>query len=175
MTRTPFLALSLLVGLSISCGDTPTAVQDDAVQSAVEFSPELRVVGKGNGAEVSWDSFGFVIEGCDWGETVFVEGFFHTVVKVSKPDHRNIQYVFHLNAKAVGFGPVSGSKYVWSDRESFQFRENGAREGFKASLHSRLIGQGGATNMEFFGNVTFFHNANGDVTVDFDDFRQVCK
>lgn len=175
MRHTPFLALVLLTGLSISCGDAPTAVQDDAVFSLEDQLPALVVAGGGSGAEVNWDSFSFEIEGCDWGETVSVEGFYHTVLKVSKPGHQNGQYIFHLNAKAVGEGPISGLKYTWADRESFHFRDNGKGSGFKGSLHSRLIGQGGATDMEFFGNVTFFTNANGGVTVDYDGFREICR
>jgi len=179
MRHTPFLALSLLVALSISCGDAPTAVEDEAVQPAEELSLDLLVAGKGNGAEVSWGVFHFppfAVEGFDCGEDVVVDGFAHTVRKDPVPGARNQHAFLTVNAQGVGIGQLTGARYIWSDKfTTYHYRGNGKAAGFKSLVHSRLIGQGSAKNISFFFNFTFVQNANGETTVEVSETRQVCK
>ena len=179
MRRTPFLVLSLLVGLSISCGDAPTAVEDEAVQSAEELSLEFRVAGKGNGAEVSWSEFQFppfVVDGFPCGEDVLVQGFAHTVRKNLVPGARNQHAFLTVNAQGFGTGQTSGAKYIWSDKfTSYHYRGNGKAAGFKTKIHTRLIGQGSAEDVRFSYDFNFVQNANGETTVEVGNSHRVCK
>ena len=179
MRRTPLLVLIPLVGFSISCGDVPTAVQDDAVSSEEGFSPELRVAGKESAAEVSWGEFEFVpfpIDGFECGENVLVRGFFHTVRKTAVDGKPNQHGLLTVNAQGVGVGELTGAKYIWADKvTSYHFRGNGKASGFKEQTNSRLIGQGSVPNAQFSFDFTFIQNANGVTTVEVSNARQICK
>ena len=179
MRYTPFLALVLLTGLSISCGDAPTAVQDEAVLSLEDHLPALVVAGTGRGAEVSWGEFQFppfFVEGFDCGEDVVVNGYAHTVEKKVVAGARNQHAFLTVNAQGVGIGQTTGARYNWSDKfTSYHYRGNGKAAGYNTLIHSRLIGQGSAKNISFFFNFTFVQNANGETVVDVGETRQVCK
>jgi hypothetical protein len=179
MRRAPLLALVLLVGITTSCGDTPTAIENEAAQLArtdAPLSPKLLLAGSDRAAEVIWAPFAFVVTGCEGEEDVSVEGFSHTVRKDPVPGMQNLLTFITVNAKGEGTGELTGARYVWDDHlTSYHYRENGMGSGLKGALHSRMIGQGSAPNLRFFGKVTYIVNANGDVTVDVEEAAQICK
>ena len=179
MRPAPLLALVLLAGITASCGDSPTAVEDESaqlVQTDAQLLPQLFLAESDRAAEVIWAPFAFVVEGCEGEENVSVEGFSHTVRKDPVPGMQNLLAFITVNAKGEGTGELTGARYVWADHlTSYHYRENGLGSGLKGSLHSRLIGQGSAPNLRFFGKVTYIVNANGDVTVDVEEASQICK
>jgi len=179
MRRTPLLVPLVLAVFSLSCGDAPTAVQDEAIQTAeaaAQLSPTLLLAGKGNGAEVIWAPFSFQVQGCEGEENVLVEGFSHTVRKYLVPGQRNQHAFLTVNAQGVGTGQLTGAEYVWADKvTSYHYRGNGKGSGLKRHTNSRLIGQGSAPNLRFSLKITHIVNANGEVTVDVNEAHRICK
>ena len=179
MRRAPFLALILLAGLTLSCGDAPTAVSDDSVMSleaAAQLSPTLLLAKGENAASVEWRSFQFWIQGCEEAEKVLVEGFSHNLSKDQVRGKSGPTSFLKVSAQGFGVGEPSGAKYVFSDKITyFNAGEVEAGEVIGASRQVQLIGQGRVPNFHFYGIVKLTFYGDGGVEIDINQAHQICK
>lgn len=177
MRRTPLLILAMATGVTLSCGDGPTGIADDiSVQGARAIPASPLFAAGGNGAEVIWAPFEFMVEGCPGMEDVWVQGYSHTIRKEPTEGANNQHGLLTVNAQGIGVGQSTGARYLWNDKlTDYHYRVHAVGSGLKQALHSRLIGQGSAPNQRFKGMITYIVNGNGDVTVDVEEAVQVCK
>ncbi|MCJ7628684.1 MAG: hypothetical protein MUO50_09880 [Longimicrobiales bacterium] len=177
MRRAPFLALILLAGLTLSCGDSPTTVSDDSVtalEAEARLSPTPLLAKKGNAATIDWRPFAFTILGCD--ELVDVQGFSHNLSKDQVRGKSGPTSFLKVSAQGFGVGESSGAKYVFSDKITyFNAGEFEAGEVIGASRQFQLIGQGRVPNLHFYGTVKLTFDGDGNVEIDMDQPHQLCK
>lgn len=113
----------------------------------------------------SFQPFAFAVDNCV--ETVDVAGTFHEVVQAFVGPGGKEHFRFHINANGTGVGQSSGARYQWSDRlfDVTNLSAAGAQT-FTLNDKARLIGQGGAPNLDIATHIKVTINGQGDVTVD---------
>lgn len=117
----------------------------------------------------SQQPFQFTVTSCI--EPVLVTGTFHEVDRVAG-DGAHIR--FHINAKGVGVGLETGSRYQWNDR---LFDNSNLVGGESRVLNdfTRLIGQGGAPNISLQVQGKFTARPNGTVVVNRFEAKDACE
>ncbi len=167
MSRSP-LASTCAAILVLACesGTTPQAPTAD--EGAPALGPEYAAV-----PNPSFQPFAFTVETCT--EPVDLTGTFHPVVQSSVGPSGNLHLKFHINAKGTGVGQLTGNRYQWNDR-LFDNTNVAAAGGVSFILndYTRLIGQGGATNLRFHVQNKLTVTAKGTVVVDRLVVRDVC-
>ena len=168
MSRVSLLARSVAAGL--------TAVVLVGCEVSSPTAPAR--VAKGANLEVlnnSTNPFAFDIVEC--GVTVAVSGVFHQVDAFTTASSGRASARFHINAKGTGIAEGTGATYQWNDAinlaQQGTLADGPLTETF--TQRTRLIGQGGATDI-FFDVITHVTtNANGEITVEFADSEVACK
>jgi hypothetical protein len=113
----------------------------------------------------SFQPFAFSVDNCV--EIVDLAGTFHQVVRVFIGPGGKQHFRFHINAKGVGVGRLTGARYQWNDRlfDITNITPAGAVS-FTRNDKARLIGQGSAVNTDIATRAKLTVNAQGRVTVD---------
>jgi hypothetical protein len=119
--------------------------------------------------------FAFDVATCD--EVVHISGVFHVVTTETVSPTGNTATRFHINAKGVGIGATSGATYQWNDaiNQTFNIRDGGESGVIAAPQTTELIGQGGVSDIHFLARFHITVNANGELTVEIDQFDAICK
>lgn len=118
--------------------------------------------------------FAFNVPGC--GERVHLSGTFQLLVISTVSESGETLDRFHINADGVGVGLTSGARY--SVHEVINATDHG-RDGTPRVSSGNdtevLHGEGGAPDLFFRQHYQFTVNANGEVTVDFNDIESICS
>ena len=121
------------------------------------------------------DPFAFDVIDC--GVTVAVSGTFHQIDAFTSANSGRASARLHINAKGTGVAQGTGATYQWNDAinlaQQGTIAEGPLTETF--TQRTRLIGQGGATDIHFDVVAHVTTNANGDITVQFDNAETACK
>jgi hypothetical protein len=158
------LRLSAYAALAVlalaACDSSGTPGEPSVEQEAVANQPAS--VAKPN---PSFQPFAFTVDNCV--ETVALEGTFHEVSRFFIGPSGKAQLKFHINAKGIGVGQLTGARYQWNDR-LFDMTNLAPRGtvSFIQSDFTRLIGQGGVVNTVLKLEAKITVNAKGVVTVD---------
>ncbi len=165
MSRSALLsACAAFVLLACESGAAPESMTGDV---AVPLEPSFAV------PNPSFQPFAFTVTAC--GEAVDVSGTFHDVIQFFVGPNGKERFRFHINAKGVGIGQVTGARYQWNDR--LFDNSNIAAGGTVSTIlndYTRLIGQGGALNARLAVRIKLTVNANGKVVVDKLVVRDAC-
>lgn len=168
MLRTLSVSRSPLVGLAvatlIACDKAPTA--------------PVRMPDGPNAAVIANDvhlPFAFAVAACE--ETVNVSGTFHGVIASTVTPNGKTTDRFHINAKGIGIGATSDARYQWNDaiNETVITAAGGGVRAVNVSQTTRLVGQGGVSDLLLRGRFHFTVNANGEVTAEVDVFEVICS
>jgi hypothetical protein len=153
------LSIPLLLTLC-ACADAGTAPDP----SPTAAGPELAAR-----PNPSFQPFSFIVTSCI--EPVLVTGTFHEIDPRPGADGH---IRFHINAKGVGVGQETGSRYQWNDR---LFDNANLVRGTSAVLNdfTRLIGQGGAPNISVHVRAKLTVRPNGTVVVDRFSIKDTCQ
>jgi hypothetical protein len=121
----------------------------------------------------SFQPFAFSVDNCV--ETVDLTGTFHEVVQFFIGPGGKEHFRFHINAKGVGVGQLTGARYQWNDRlfDITNIAPAGALS-FTQNDYARLIGQGSAVNTVVSFRVKITVNGRGVVTVERITARSRC-
>src|SRR6185369_15474942 len=118
--------------------------------------------------------FAFNVPGCS--ERVHVIGTFHVVLTSTVSESGETTDRFHINADGAGLGLTSGAAY--SIHEVINATDHG-RDGtprVSSGNDTEVIhGEGGVQDLFFRQHYQFAVNANGEVTVDFNDIESICS
>jgi hypothetical protein len=109
------------------------------------------------------------------GEAVHISGAVHGLFHITDDASAGLHLVAELNFVGIrGEGLTSGVTYRWTGgaKISLRLSEGGEQETSLENFH--LIGQGPANN-QLFQLIVHFTFANGKLTVDKLDVREVCK
>ena len=121
------------------------------------------------------DTFSFDVTEC--GVTVAVAGTFHAVDAFTSAKSGRASAVSHINAKGTGVAEGTGATYQWNDAinlaQQGTLDEGPLTETF--TQRTRLVGKGSATDIHFDVTAHVTTNANGEITVLFDDSEVSCK
>ena len=159
MSRAPSSAMLALV-LLVAC-ESGFAPGESPVEQREIASPPVSVAVP----NPSFQPFAFSVDNCV--ETVDLVGTFHEVVQAWIGAGGKEHFRFHINAKGIGVGQLTGTRYQWNDRlfDITNIAPAGAAS-FTLNDNSRLIGQGAAPNMRIATQIKITVNARGTVTVD---------
>jgi hypothetical protein len=152
--------------LLLAC-ESATAPESMTGEVAVPLEPSFAV------PNPSFQPFAFTVTTC--GEAVDLSGTFHQVFQSFVGPSGKEHFRFHINAKGVGIGQVTGARYQWNDRlfDNTNIAAAGAFT-FIRNDYTRLIGQGGALNAGLAVQVKITVNANGELVVDKLVVRDAC-
>jgi hypothetical protein len=152
--------------LACESGTAPQSPADG--EDAVPLAPEYAAV-----PNPSFQPFAFTVTTC--GEPVDVSGTFHQVVQLFVGPRGKLHFRFHINAKGTGVGQLTGARYQWNDR-LFDMTNIAPLGTFSFTLndYTRLIGQGGALNLQLAVQQKVTITRAGQVTVDRLVAREVC-
>ena len=168
--RSARLALRTLlpVALLAACSDSGQPTAPDAPTLEPASGPDFFAR-----PNPSFQPFAFTVDNCV--EPVAITGTFHETLQFFIGPGGKLHFRFHTNAKGVGIGEVTGTRYQWNDR-LFDITNVAPRgtESFTLNDRTRLIGQGGAPNATFAVQVKVTINANGTFTVERVRFLEVC-
>jgi len=118
--------------------------------------------------------FSFNINGCY--ERVHVSGTFQLLVISTVSESGETLDRFHINADGTGLGLTSGSAYsVHEVINATDHTSDGAPRVSSGNDTEVLHGEGGAPDLFFRQHYQFTVNANGEVTVDFNNIESVCS
>ena len=118
--------------------------------------------------------FAFTLNGCS--ERVRVSGTFHVVVASTVSETGETTDRFHINADGTGVGLTSGAAY--SIHEVINATDHGRDGTLRVSSGNDtevLHGEGGVPDLFFRQHYQFTVNAEGEVTVDFNDIESICS
>ena len=172
MRKTAFSVMSAAaVVLAAACSQDVTSVPADR---SVLLAPATA------GTEVNdKDPFSFVVfvpcaNGCA-GETVPLDGFLHTLINVRSNANGGFGLKLHFQPQGVtGVGSVTGDKYQATGVTQQNANVNAAVTVTFVN-NFRVIGQGPGNNFLVHENAHVTVNANGETTVDHDNFSIECK
>jgi hypothetical protein len=121
----------------------------------------------------SFQPFAFSVDNCV--ETVDLAGTFHEVVQLFIGPGGKEHFRFHINAKGIGVGQLTGARYQWNDRlfDITNIAPAGAVS-FTQNDYARLIGRGSAVNTVVRFQVKITVNGQGVVTVERITARSRC-
>lgn len=113
----------------------------------------------------SFEPFAFSVDNCV--ETVDLTGTFHEVTQLFIGPGGKEHFRFHINAKGVGVGRLTGARYRWNDRlfDITNIAPAGAVS-FTQNDYARLVGQGSAVNTVVRFQVKITVNGQGVVTLE---------
>jgi hypothetical protein len=110
------------------------------------------------------------------GDWVEFRGQMHFVT-LTQSDEQGTHYFEHLNASVVGLGMDSGTTYqlVMVGNENGHADSDGAPDTTTSTYQWRLVGPGPDNNDMYQTTAHITYNANGIVTVEFDESRFTCS
>jgi hypothetical protein len=118
--------------------------------------------------------FAFNLNGCS--ERVHVSGTFHVLLTSTVSESGETTDRFHINADGTGLGLTSGAAY--SVHEVINATDHG-RDGTPRVSSGNdtevLHGEGDVPDLFFRQHYQFTVNANGEVTVDFNNIESTCS
>ena len=118
--------------------------------------------------------FAFNVPGC--GERVHVSGTFHALLTSTVSKSGEATDRFHINADATGLGLTSGAAYsVHEVINATDHGHDGTPRVSSGNDTEVLHGEGGVQDLFFRQHYQFAVNANGEVTVDFNDIESICS
>jgi hypothetical protein len=161
-------ATAVLVGVMLVACDSGAPTEPSVDRAGVASRPAS--VAKPN---PSFQPFAFSVDNCV--ETVDLTGTFHEVVHLFIGPGGKEHFRFHINAKGVGVGQLTGARYQWNDRlfDITNIAPAGALS-FTQNDYARLIGQGSAVNTVVKFRVKITVNAQGVPTVERITARSRC-
>ena len=118
--------------------------------------------------------FAFNVPGC--GERVHVSGTFHALLTSTVSESGETTDRFHINADGAGFGLTSGATYSFHEvLNATDHGRDGTPRVSSGNDTEVLHGEGGAPDLFFRQHYQFTANANGEVTVDFNNIESICS
>jgi hypothetical protein len=118
--------------------------------------------------------FAFNVNGCS--ERVHVSGTFHVLLTSTVSESGETTDRFHINADGAGLGLTSGAAYSFHEVINATDRgRDGSPRVSSGNDTEVLHGEGGASDLFFRQHYQFTVNANGEVTVDFNDIESICS
>jgi hypothetical protein len=110
--------------------------------------------------------FDFPIDTCD--ETVYLEGWFTSVLLVAVDGNGGEHYISQLTAHGTGVGQTSGVSYVWNDSYEHiveNYTSGGTEEGNYIE-RTNLISKGPMDNPSFWISAHYTITPDGQVILD---------
>jgi hypothetical protein len=165
------LAAAFSIGIAamlVACSaDSATAPRRRLTQTG---DPSRAVVVNDTRTPVS----GTVFNPCN-GEPVPFQGYIHSTFRLEFDNGGGIHVGSHFNAQGItGVGAISGATYTGNQADNDQFNAKyGEEETFET--HFSEIAHGPVPNFVLFEVAHVTVNANGTVTVFFDNFRSECQ
>ena len=118
--------------------------------------------------------FAFNVPGCS--ERVHVSGTFHVVLTSTVSESGETTDRFHINADGAGLGLTSGAAYsIHEVINATDHASDGMPRVSSGNDTEVLHGEGGAPDLFFRQHYQFTVNANGEVTVDFNNIESICS
>ena len=166
MSRIRPMSRSVLVGMTAvalagACESHPTA----SIRSPE--NPSFAVLGNDR------LPFAFDVVACE--EVVAVSGTFHFVEAFTQTPTGRAIFRSHINAKGIGVGATTGARYQWNDAINLTDHFGGPTGVFTATQTTRLVGQGGASDLLFRARFHVTVNANGELTALVDVVEVICS
>ena len=157
------LVVTLALFVAVSCDQAPTAV--DEVASDV---PTFKVLAN------EWSTFAWEFDNCI--ETMdavmkckYLEGYTET-------PNGNWAYQEKYTCHGTAEGQTTGYEYVWNDTVIIWSESGGPDRAYNDHYIDtwHVIGKGQAPNFNVIVNWTFAVNANGELAVEFENYKETC-
>ena len=118
------------------------------------------------------EPFSFIIDGCD--EPVYVEGIFHLVYHSNVSNSGMFLIDFHNFSQGKGIGLSTGAKYIFNSTVNLTIHGTaGYIETYADNFN--FIGQGNVRDLSVKYKIHITINANGKLTVDFNEYELECR
>ena len=167
MSRILSISRSVLVVAAMitvsACESAPTA------PTAIPRSPRLAV-----STNESDRPFAFNVTGCT--EVVRVTGTFHVLFASTVSASGETMDRIHINANGTGIGRTTGAEYGFNDEINLtQHTASGSLRTDSQIETLKLIGRGAVPDQIVRARFRVTVNANGETTVEIDEFETVCN